>query len=168
MSRPRIRALALGIGCLAALTACQAMGSGPVVNVLDQAEADCQSLAAGADMAKGITPTVTVARDADAWRKTLVNRTDGAPAADWVVDFAGGQTVLKIDAGARPNPGWKLQVGRPWLDAERGVLQVPAAVRPPAPDAMYPQMVTHACTYLRLSTALYRSIEVVPLDPSSR
>ncbi|MFT3804806.1 MAG: protease complex subunit PrcB family protein [Burkholderiaceae bacterium] len=153
---------------LAALSACQAVGSEPVpgetvVEVLDQADAQCPD---GRERPPGEgpqTPAVTVQRDARSWRAVVVQAPD---LAGWLVDFAGGETVLRVEAGAQPNPGWRLRVDAPRLDAARQVLRLPATVLPPPSGSFHAQVISYPCRYLRLAPARYRTVEVIAPDPA--
>ncbi|MFT4099862.1 MAG: hypothetical protein QM674_02290 [Burkholderiaceae bacterium] len=153
-------------GLLAALTACQAVGSEPapgetVVRVLEQADAQCPD---GRERPPGDapqTPAVTVHRDARSWRAAVVQAPD---LAGWLVDFAGGETVLRVEAGAQPNPGWRLRVDPPRLDAARQVLGLPATVQPPPSGSFHAQVISYPCRYLRLAPARYQAVEVVAPD----
>jgi len=170
IAMPGIRMFAaiLAVGSLAVLTACQAVGSEPAVpepavSILAQAGAQCPDTGLGAPAdGSASVPAATVYRDAASMR-TAVGQTPAL--ADWRVDFASGETVLRIDAGAQPNPGWRLRVEAPRLDVGRLMLLVPAAVQPPAPGSFHAQVISFPCRYLHLSAARYQAVEIVSPAP---
>lgn len=161
----RLAVIAVAAGPLVGLSACQAVGSEPAppastVSVLAQADAQCPDSGSRSPAGDGASPApvATVYRDAASLR-TAVSQTPQL--ADWRVDFASGETVLRIDAGALPNPGWRLRGDAPRFDVGRLVLVVPAAVEPPAPGSFHAQVISFPCRYLHLAPVGNQSVEIV-------
>lgn len=96
------------------------------------------------------------------WQQTLADNLSAAQATvDWTVDFAAGESVVRIDAGAQPNPGYRLVVGAARSAPADDTLRLPATVQPPAGGLMQPQVVGWPCVWLWLGPSEYRQVEVL-------
>jgi len=156
-------------GCLAiAPDGAAGQGGGPVpVEVRQRLEGNCPGPGRPGD--DGVVATAFQA--ADTWRGHLAAPAAGrsspavpAPLAavlgTWRVDFSAGESVVRLDAGARPNPGHRLKVADAETVVQGDLLVISGSVELPAPGSIQAQVITFPCVYLHLGPANYRRIEI--------
>ena len=77
------------------------------------------------------------------------------------VDFAAGESVVLVRAGAVPNPGYRVAIAHHSLPLRDGTLRVDLVLEPPPRHLLQAQVIVFPCTYLRLEQAGYRQVTVV-------
>lgn len=163
----RSRPLGLALGTLVMACACQAVPArqdGQAVAVLATRPLRCPDQ--GPQVPQGPQEHGASAEtflDPGRWQAHLagIDAPSRAALASWPVDFAAGESVVLVRAGAVPNPGYRVAIARHSLPVRDGTLQVDLLLEPPPRHLLQAQVIVFPCTYLRLDQAGYRQVTVV-------